>query len=75
MGPEPLPYTQPEYETNAEGDVEETSVSVDTSRVSGYVEDYQYLICGEFGEEGADQRRILESRLADWRAATYDGGR
>ena len=32
------------YEINVEGDVTETSVSVDTSRVSGNVEDYQYLV-------------------------------
>ena len=45
LGPEPHPYTLPEYETDAEGDVTETSVSADTIEVSGDVDEYKYLIC------------------------------
>ena len=44
LSPEPQPYTQPEYEIDPEGDVTETSVSVDTPDVSGDVDEYKYLI-------------------------------
>ena len=42
LGPAPQPYTQPEYEISAECEVKETSVSVDTSNVSGDIDAYQY---------------------------------
>ena len=44
LGPAPQPYTTTEYEISEEGDVKETSVSVDTSKVSGNVDDYKYLV-------------------------------
>ena len=44
LGPAPQPCTVTEYAISAEGDVEETSVSIDTSRVSGDIDDYQYLV-------------------------------
>ena len=44
LGPEPQPYTRPEYEIDADGDVTVTSVSVDTMEVSGDVNGYQYLV-------------------------------
>ena len=44
LGPEPQPYTRPEYEIDADGDVTVTSVSIDTKEVSEDVSDYQYLV-------------------------------
>ena len=38
------PYTRPEYEIDADGDVTVTSVSIDTKEVSEDVSDYQYLV-------------------------------
>ena len=44
LGPEPQPYTRPEYEMTADGDVTATSASVDATVVSDQVSDYQYLV-------------------------------
>ena len=44
LGPAPQPYTRPVYEMDTDGDVTETSVSLDTSDGSGDVLDYKYLI-------------------------------
>ena len=41
LGPVSQPFTQPEYEIDAGGDVNATSVSLDTSIVSGDIADYQ----------------------------------
>ena len=38
LGPEPQPFTQPEYKIDEEGDVTVTSVSVDTPAISTLLE-------------------------------------
>ena len=68
LGPEPQPYTQPEYEIDAEGDVTETSVSVDTPEVSGDVLDYKYLI----GTIHLDPDDMEYYKVVDVVEETYD---
>ena len=44
LGPDPQPYSMPEYDISAEGDVTEQSVSVDTIEASGDVNEQKFLI-------------------------------
>ena len=68
LGPEPQPFTQPEYEIDEEGDVTVTSVSVDTPAVSDNVLDYKYLI----GTIHLDPDDIQHYKVMDVVVEEYD---